>query len=167
MAAQTGQTISRWLRFVVEDSAGTMREVPVSGISILGLKCEEMDMSAFQDAVKEALAGQPEAPIEITGPFDSSAAQAVAASAAAPALSGSHTILYNLTLPAYVGVARSVGVYFGMRHYWETGEPVWGLIDGYTCSQYTVDPTTMRYTARFIVFPGKVPDWGTAAIAAS
>ena len=167
MAVQTGRTVSKWLRFVLADYAATMREIPISGVSILGLKCEEMDMSAFQDAVKEALAGQPEAPIEITGPFDSIAAATVAGTAAAPVLSGSHTILAPIMVPAYVGAPRSVGVYFGMRHYWEAGEPVWGGVLTYTISQYTVDPTTMKYTARFIVYPGAVPAWGTAAIAAA
>lgn len=165
MAVQTGRTVSKWVRFVVDDSAGTPREIPINSISVVGLRYDEQDVTAFQDAVKSALANQPEAPIEVSGPWDTSAAVAAAGSAAAPTLSGSHTVLNGINGG---GTPLSLGVYFGVRHFWETGEPVFGISStattGYTCTSYTVDPSNMTYTARFAVYPGSVPAWGTAAI---
>lgn len=165
MAAQTGRTVSKFVRFVIDDSAGTLREVPINSISVVGLKYDEQDTTAFQDAVKNALAGQPDAPIEIDGPWDNSAAVAASASGVAPALSGSHTVLSGIA-GGYTPL--SLGVYFGVRHYWETGEPVFGISStattGYTCVDYTVNPSDMTYHAKFVVYPGSVPAWGTTAI---
>lgn len=165
MAAQTGRTATKFVRFVVDDSAGTLREVPVNDISVVGFKYDEMDTTAFQDAVKNALPGQPDAKIEISGPWDSSAAVAASGSAVAPALSGSHTVLSGIN-GAYTPL--SLGVYFGVRHYWETGEPVFGVsssaTSGYLCTEYTVNPNDMTYKAVFVVYPGTTPAWGTAAI---
>lgn len=161
MAVQTGRTVSRWVRFVLDDSAGTLREIPVNSINGVGLTYEEVDLTAFQDAVVGVLSNTPNAELTITGPFDSTAAAAAAASTAAPTLSGSHTIL-----SAIVGgnTPLALGVLFGIRHYYETGEPAWGLnygaTSGFVCTSYTPNPDGGTYEAKFRVFAGSsAPSW--------
>ncbi len=166
MTAQTGRTVSKFCKVQVDDSAGTMRDIPVNSVNGVGLTFDEVDLTAFQDAVKGALAGHPDFVLTISGPFDTSAAQAASGSAAAAALSGSHTVL-NPINGGYTPLG--FGIYFGMRHFWETGEPVFGLTasaaNGMTCFDYTVDPGAGTYTAKFRMYPGSaVPAWGTAAI---
>ena len=160
----TGRTKAKWIRFLVDDSSGTPREIPVNSISPVGFTYEENDVTAWQDAVKGYLAGHPDAPIDISGPFDNSAAVAVAASGLAPALSGSHTVLYNL---AGAGTPLGLAVMIGIRGYWATEDPVFGVVapgttSGYLCTQYTVEGET--YSARFVPYPGTTPAWGTAIL---
>jgi hypothetical protein len=101
----------------------------------------------------------PDAPIEISGPFDTTAA------AVSPALSGSHTVLSALngaTTP------QTLDVQIGMRHAWESGEPQFGLTatatSGYIVTSYIPNPQEGTYTARLVLYPGSaLPAWGTAA----
>src|SRR3972149_9381043 len=97
MAVQTGRTVDRWTRVLIDDSAGTPREIPVDPMSPVGFVYDSEDLTAWQDAVKGFLAKHPDASIEFGGPWDTSAAAAAAASGAAPVLSGSHTVLNPLT----------------------------------------------------------------------
>jgi len=166
MAAQTGRTVKRWVRFVVDDSAGTLREIPVDSINGVGLEYPEGDVTAFQDAMRGVLPDTPDCTISISGPVDNSAAQAAAASGAAPVLSGSHTVLSAI---AGRSTPLTLGIYIGIGHYWETGEPVFGITSsataGFLCLSYIVDPGTMKYTATFKVYPGSTaPAWGTTAV---
>lgn len=171
MAVQTGRTVSRWFKFQIDDSAGTLRDIPINSINGIALPYDEVDLTAFQDAVKGSLAGQPDFTLTIGGPWDTTAAQAASGSGAAAALSGSHTVLSPLAAAQAAGTAvpLSFGCYFGVRHFWETGEPVFGLTstaaNGITCFEYTVDPSGVSYTAKFRMFPGSaIPAWGTSAI---
>lgn len=160
MAAQTGRTTFKYVNFQCDDSGSTLRTIPINGLSVVGLVYDEVtDVIAWQDAVKSALPGQPDAPIEISGPFDNSAA------AAAGTLSGSHTVL-----SAIVGLMTplTLDVQFGIRQAYTAGEPQFGITataaNGYICTSYTVDPATMTYSARFVLYPGSAaPAWGTAA----
>ncbi len=161
MPAQTGRTISRWTKFYVDDSAGTLREIPVNSINGVGLDHPDVDLTAFQDAIHSVLSATPDCTIEISGPFDNSAAVAASASGAAPALSGSHTVL-----KAIVGVPTplALGICFGMRQYYITGEPAFGLnysagLSGFICTSYIVNPDDSTYTARFKVFGTVAPSW--------
>jgi len=159
MAAQTGRTTYKWIQFNLSDSGDTLRSIPINAVSVLGVEYEEQDVTAFQDAVRGRLPAMPDAPIEISGPFDNTAV------AAAGTLSGSHTVLSGIvggTTPL------SLDVQFGIRHAWESGEPQFGITasatSGYLCTRYTVNPSDMTYTARFVLFPGSsLPAWGTAA----
>lgn len=166
MAAQTGRTVTKWIRFCLDDSGGTPREIPIDSLSPVGFAYDENELTAWQDAVKGYLSGHPDAPIDITGPFDSTAAVALAASAAAPALSGSHTVLAPITAPTFQ-TPLGLAVLFGVRHYWETGEPAFGVVapsatSGYICTKYTVEGE--KYSARFVPYPGTTPAWGTAIL---
>jgi len=166
MTAQTGRTVKRYTRFVLDDSAGTLREIPVDSINGVGLDYPEADVTAFQDAMRGVLPDTPDCTISITGPFDNTAAAAAAASGAAPVLSGSHTVLSGIN-GGYTPL--TLGIYIGVRHYWETGEPVFGITSGagvgFLCLNYTVDMASQKYGATFKVYPGSTaPAWGTAAV---
>jgi len=160
----TGRTKVRWIRFLCDDSGGTPREIPINSLSPVGFTYEENDVTAWQDAVKNYLAGQPEASIEIGGPFDNSVVVAAAASGAAPALSGSHTVLKDI---AGVGTPLGLCICFGIRAYWATGDPVFGVVSptaalGYLCTKYTVEGE--MYSARFVPYGATVPAWGSSIL---
>jgi hypothetical protein len=164
MAANTGRTVTKWIRFGVDDSAGTAREIPIDSLSPVGFVYDETDVTAWQDAVKGYLSNHPDAVIDITGPFDTSAAVAFAASTLAPTLSGSHTVLSAI---AGGNTPLALGIHFGIRQYWTAGEPVFGVVSasttsGYLCTKYQVEGE--KYSARFVPYPGTVPAWGTAII---
>jgi hypothetical protein len=166
MAAQFGRTVSRWTRFIVDDSAGTLREPAIDSLSVCGIVFEEKDTTAFQDAVANALPGMPSCPIDITGPFDTAAAVAIATSGNAPALSGSHTVLAPIN-GLYTPLA--LGILVGIGHNWESGEPVFGITgtttNGFIMTKYTVDLGAMKYSASFRVKSGSAaPAWGTTII---
>ncbi len=110
------------------------------------------------------MSGHPDAVIDITGPFDNSVAAALAASGAAPTLSGSHTILNPI---AGLGTPLGLAVMFGIRGYWATGDPVFGIVapsatQGYLCTKYQVEGE--KYSARFVPYPGSTPAWGSAIL---
>jgi hypothetical protein len=165
MAVQTGRTVSKYFNLVLDDSTSTLRDIPVYTISIVGVVYEEQDLTALQDAVKGALPNMPDAPIEITGPFSNLAASAASGTAVVPALSGSHTVLSAVN---GVMTPLTLDCQFGIRHTWETGEPQFGITAsatvGYLCVSYTVDPSSMEYSAKFVLYPGStLPAFGTAA----
>jgi len=169
MAAQTGRTISKYTNFVIADSNNTLRDIPINSLSACGVTYSEADVSAFQDAVAGVLPDMPDAPLEISGPFDTTAAQAASGTGVVPALSGSHTVL-----SALVGglTPRSVDVQFGIRQTWLTDEPQFGITatasSGYLVTAYTVDLDSMTYSASLRLYPGSsLPAWGTGAEAAS
>lgn len=162
----TGRTPGKFFKFQIEDSGGVMRDIPVATIGDVGITYEEVDVSALQDAIKNAFSGQGDFSLDFGGPFDNSAAQAASASGAAAALSGSHTVLQPLNGAT---TARSVGIYIGVQNYWTTGDPVFGAVDCILVSKYNVNPATGTYSARIVTAGNKVnnPAWGTAAIAAA
>lgn len=168
MAALTGRTPSKYVRFIIGDSSNVLREVPVRSIGPVGLTYPDVDLSALQDAVSGFLQGRPDFSLEIGGPFDTTAAASVAASAAAPVLSGSHTVLCPLNGDM---TPRSLGIYIGVRAYWETGAPVFGIsrssTSGVLVFNYQAVPgdQDLMYTARIRLYPGSsAPAWGTAAV---
>ena len=165
MAANTGRTVSKYVNFVLEDSGQVIRDIPINSLSVVGVVYEEMDLTAFQDAVKGALPGMPDAPIEWTGPYDTSAAVGASGTGVAPALSGSHTVLvavHGLMVPL------SLDIQIGIRQTWETGEPQFGIsqsaTSGYIVTKYDVNLDDMTYSARAVLLPGSaLPALGTAA----
>lgn len=162
-----GRTVSKWVRFVIGDTAGTLREPDIWTLTACGIKYDMVELTAFQDAVKGALPGFPDAPIEITGPFDTTAAVAASGTGVAAAISGSHTVLQPLNGG---NTPRSLGVYFGDRAIWATGAATFGISNsatsGYLLFEYTVVPKDpMSYKAVFKLFPGSaLPAWGTTAV---
>jgi hypothetical protein len=153
MTAQYGRTTNRWVAFKIDDSAGALRQIPVSSINGLELAYEEKDLTAFQDAIKGVLLGQPDFSCEISGPFDTTAN------------TGSHTVLNGVN---GLNTPLSLEIEVGMRHVWETGEPTFGLTstaaNGVLVSKYTFNPGDGTYTATIKMAAGSaVPAWGTTA----
>jgi hypothetical protein len=150
----------------VDNSAGTASEIPIDSLSPVGFQWDETELTAWQDQVKGYLVNHPDCPIDITGPWDNSAAVGFAGTGATPTLSGSHTILAGI-----VGgnTPLALAVHFGMQGLWATGDPVFGIITqsattGYLCTKYNVEGE--KYSARFVPYPGSVPAWGTVIITA-
>lgn len=155
----TGRTVSKYFDFIIDDSGSTLRSIPVTTISGLGVIYDNFDVTAMQDAAKGGLPGQANIEIAISGPLDNTAAASVGT------LSGSHTILEPLnglltplTLDAQVGVQAA----------WSSGDMQFGITatsaNGFILIEYTVNPDSMTYDAKFILFPGSaLPAWGTAA----
>lgn len=159
MAPQTGRTATAYIRFVLDDKNGQLDEIPVDSINGVGLDTDVEDVSAWQDAIKNTLLALPSCVINVTGPVDNSALAAASASGVKPVLSGSITLLKDI-----VGknTPLALGVLFGMRHYYETGEPAFGLnfsagVSGFLCSKFTVDGN--KYSASFVVFGTTAPSW--------
>lgn len=153
MTVQTGRTVSKWVTFNVDDSSGNVREIAVDSINGLGLNYPETDLTAFTDAIKGALPNTPECVISITGPWDSTAS------------TGSHTVLSAIN---GLNTPLTLDVQIGVRHAWESGEPQFGITSsataGFLCRNYNVDPSEMKYSAEFYMFPGSTaPAWGTSA----
>ena len=163
-ANTTGRTVSKWVLFVVDGVDGTLRSLPVNSINGVGLDYPTKDLTAWIDAIKSSLPETPECKIEIEGPFDINAAQAVASG-----YSGSHTILSGYVDGRQTaGAPLSLDIRIGMRHAWEATEPQFGITgtatNGFYCSSYIVDLNNSSYKATFEVFAGSaVPEWGTAA----
>lgn len=162
----TGRTPDRFTRFLIDDSSGTPREIGVDSLSPVGFVYDSADLTAYQDAVKGYLAEHPDAPIDITGPWSNLAAAAAAASGAAPVLSGSHTVLQPISVPTFT-TPLGLAIMYGIRGYWATGDPVFGIVapsatEGYTCVKYTKEGP--KFSARFLPYPGSNPAWGTAGL---
>lgn len=163
----TGRTVTRWVRFAVDDSAGTPREIPINSLSPVGFAYEETDVTAWQDAVKGYLANHPEAIIDISGPYDTTAAASLAASGAVPVLSGSHTVLNPISAITFT-TPLGLWIGFGMRGYWTAAtDTAFGVVapsatSGYVCTKYQIE--LPNYSASFKPFPGTSPAFGTAII---
>ena len=165
MAVITGRGVSKHLNLVIHDNGAVLRDVPINNISLLGLVYEETDLTAYQDAVMGRLPNMPDAPITLTGPFSTAAAQAASGTGVVPALSGSHTVLEPLN-GAFT--ALTVDAQFGIEHTWETGEAQFGVTasgnTGYLVFSYVVDFNNGLYTCELRLKAGSAaPDWGTAA----
>jgi hypothetical protein len=160
----TGRTSPRFTKFQIEDTGGTLRDVPVKTLGGVGLTYEEIDVSALQELVKGFLSGQASFNLTISGPFDNRAAAAASTSGqdAESRLSGSHTVLQ----PLNGGLTpRAFAIYFGIQAHWATGDPVFGADNSVIVTDYTVDPAAGTYSAKIAyVSGGTAPAWGTSAI---
>ena len=162
-----GRTVSHWVNLVIgDDSGGTLRDIPINELSVCGVTYEEHDLTAFQDAVKGALPGMPDAPIEFSGPWDTTAAQAASGTGGAPAYSGAHTMLSKLC----GGLApHTIDIQFGDRATWATNAIQFGVTGdtakvGYIVTRYDVNLDDMTYSCRAVLHPeSTLPAWGTSA----
>lgn len=170
MASQTGRTQGHYFKFVIEDSGGVLRDIPVNTINGIGVNYPEVDVSALQDAIQSGLPGQPNYTLEIGGPFDNSAAQAASSSGNVAALSGPHTVLEPL---AGAMTPLAFGIYMGIRQPWETGEPCFGITstatNGILVLNYNVSVDAgLSYSSTLRMYPGSAaPDFATAAFTVS
>ncbi len=167
MAVQTGRTQGKYIKVQIGDVGDVIRDIPVATISGVGITADTVDLTALQDALEGALPGQGKVEIPITGPYDTANAQAASTTTQAPALSGSHTIL-SVAGMNNGSVPRSFGVYIGIRHNWEAGEPVFGITksaaNGCLVRDYTFSDDGI-YSATIYVYAGSaIWAWGTAQL---
>ena len=158
-----GRTVGRFTKMVLEDSGGVLRDIPISSYGSIGITYEEVDVSSLQEAVRGMLASQGTVSIQITGPWDNSAAVTASTSGNVAALSGSHTVLE----PLNGGLTpRAFGIYFGIQGYWTSGtDPVFGADNCVIVTDYTVDPAAGTYSAKLAhVAGGTPPAWGVTDI---
>jgi hypothetical protein len=150
MTANTGRSHSKWLTVKVDDSGGTLTDISayVNTVGQFGLTYDTQDVTAFSNAVKNIVLGQPGAPITLGGPIDTTINTHMAA------INGANTPL-------------TIDLQMGIRHAWEAGEPQFGITSsassGYLCFAYTVDPVANTWSASFDVFGATAPAFGTAA----
>jgi hypothetical protein len=163
------RTPARFLRFIIGDVDGVLREIPIDKINGIGLSYTEVDSSALQDSLHGALLGTPHLSLQISGPLDNSAAQTIASEGAAAVLSGSYDVLRRLN---GLLVPRSFAMLIGMRDYWRVKMPVFGIsstaVDGCIVTEFSViqNDEAIEYSARVSMLSGSAaPQWGTRMIA--
>lgn len=161
-----GRTVGKYFKFVIKDSGGVLRDIPVNTVGGVGVSYTEVDVSALQDVLRGFLAGQGTVALSFGGPYDTSVAQAASASGAIAALSGSHTVLYPLN---GLVTPLSFAVYVGMREYWTTGQD-WGFgisssaTAGVWLSEYIADVVGGTYSGKLAMYPGSTaPLWQSTA----
>jgi len=161
-----GRTVGKFCKFQISDSSTTLRDIPVSSFGSVGLTYAEQDVTALQDAISSVLNGQGSFSTTITGPFDNSTDVAASTTTQRPALSGSHDCLNGLNGGQ---VAKTFGIYLGIRADWAADDPVFGAAKSCLISGYTVDPGAGTYSAKLVIAGNRSgdPSWGTAQLAAA
>jgi hypothetical protein len=121
-------------------------------VGTLGLTYDTSDVTAYSDFVKNFTVGQPGAPIQISGPFDTT----LYAMMIAYSTTGRTTIS---------GWGLSFDVRIGIQHAWTTGEPVFGITgsanSGYQITSFQVDTSAMTWSATLEVVGPTAPQWLT------
>jgi len=151
MTALTGRTVSKYVAFKYGDGT-LMNSMVINSINGVGLTYDEVDLTAFMDAVKGVLPNTPDFALSISGPLDTTASMTHA----------------KLSADAGGITPRSFDIQIGIRAAWEDGAPQFGIsasaTSGLLCTSYVVDPGASSYTATFRMFPGSsAPAWGTVA----
>jgi hypothetical protein len=150
MTAQTGRTHAKHIGVFLDNSSGTLTNITpyVNNIGTVGLSYDTQDVTAFSDGAKNIVIGQPEAPLTISGPFDT-------------------TIHTHMTAINGGVTPLTLDIRIGIRHAWEADEPQFGITSsatvGYLCHSYTVDMQNNTWQAQLNVFGATAPAWGTAA----
>ena len=148
MTANTGRTHTKYTQFWLDNSSGTLTNLSAyaNSVGAVGLDYEVVDVTAFSDAVKNFLTGHPTADLQVTFPMDT-------------------VVITHLSALSTV-TPLSLGIYYGIRHAWESGEPTFGLsssaTSGYIFGGFSVSDGTI--TAKFSVFGPTAPAWGTSAV---
>lgn len=150
MTAQTGRTHSKWLTVKVDNSSGTLTDISAytNTVGQFGLTYDTQDVTAFSDAVKNIVLGQPGAPLTLGGPIDT-------------------VIVTHMSAIAGGATPLTIDLQMGIRHAWESGEPQFGITSsstsGYLCTSFMIDPSANTWAATFDVFGATAPAFGTAA----
>ncbi len=158
MASAVGRTTFKFIVFNIYDGTA-LRNININSLSAVGVVYDEMELTAWQDAVKGRLPTWPDCPIEFGGIFDTTPV------AATPSLSGSHTVLSGMN---GVLTPRSLDIRFGIRAAPESDSPQFGITStstsGFIITKYQVDYGAMTYSARAVLIPGSsLAAFGTAA----
>jgi hypothetical protein len=147
MTAQSGRTNSKYISFYLDNSSGTLTDLTpyTKNIGTVGLTFEEQDVTAYSDGVRNVTIGRADAPLSITFQMD--------------------TVVYAHLIALNRNTPLSLDIRIGIRHAWESGEPVFGISSSAT-SGYLLKDLTMNDTdimASFVVFGSTAPDWATTA----
>lgn len=151
----TGKTHPRYITVTVDDSAGTPRNITcsINNIGGIGLTYDQSDVTTICNSVKQYLTGYGDATIDLSGPFNNTAA------AAAPAESGAHAVLPALLA---AGSAATVTIAIGIRAAPTGGDPEF---EGeFVCTSYTLSGSAsdLTWSAQFKpAFGAAAPAWGT------
>ncbi len=153
MAPKTGRTVeSVYTQVWLDNASGTLTNLSAycSSVGAVGLESGTVDVTAYSDAVYNYLVDKPTAPLTLTFPLDT-------------------VIITHLTainLPAARNVPLSLGIYYGVRQAWESGEPTFGIsssaTSGYVPMGFKVSGGVI--TANFDVYGPTAPALVTAAI---
>jgi len=119
-------------------------------VSQFGLTYDTQDVTAFADAIKNIVLGQPGAPITLGGPIDTTI-----------------TTLFGTSPITGTGTPVSLDLQMGIRHAFEAGEPQFGITSsasvGYVVFAFTVDPVANTWSASLDVVGATAPAFGTAS----
>ena len=149
MAANTGRTHSKYAKVLVDNSAGALTDLTayVNTVGSVGLTYDTQDVTAFSDAVKNVVVGQPAGPLTLGGPIDT-------------------VIITHMQAIVGLNTPLSLDIRLGIRQAWDA-EPQFGLTmsatSGYLCTSFMVDPVANTWSAGFDVFGPTAPAWGNAA----
>jgi len=144
------RTHSKWLTVKLDNSSGTLTDISayVNTVGQFGLTYDTQDVTAFSDAVKNIVPGQPGAPLTLGGPIDT-------------------TIITHFSAINGGVTPLSLDLQMGIRHAFEAGEPQYGITSsstsGYLVTSFTVDPSANTWSATLDVFGATAPAFGTAA----
>ena len=150
MAPQTGRTHSKYCTVKVDNSAGALTDISayVNTVGTVGLTYDTQDVTAFSDAVKNVVVGQPAGTLTLGGPIDT-------------------VIITHMQAIVGLNTPLSLDVKLGIRQAYQEGEPQFGLTmsatSGYLCNSFTVDPSANTWQASFDVFGPTAPAWGIAS----
>lgn len=131
-----------------------MYSMKIDSLGDLGLDYDEVEMSAWVDAVKGVLMGQADFSLDFGGPIDNTATSGP--STLLRAWVAAHTLL-------------SFDVQVGVRHAWESGEPQFGYTgvvstnSGVMVTSYKESGGKYKAKIRMIAGSAAAPAWGTAA----
>ena len=158
MPVNTGRTNAKWIQVFLDNSAGTLTEITayVKTVGTLGLTFDTTDVTAYGDFVKQFTIGQPGAPIQLSGPFDTTLfAMLIGYNTAGRQTSSNDALSFNVLI--------------GIQHAWVAGEPVFGITgsktSGYQLSSFTVNTADMTWNATLEVVGSVAPSWATASFA--
>jgi hypothetical protein len=150
MTANTGRTHSKFLGVFLDNGSGTLTDLSsyVATVSQFGLTYETGDVTAFADAIRNIVLGQPSAPITLGGPIDT-------------------VIITHMSAINGAVTPLTLDLRMGIRHAWEAGEPQFGITSsatvGYLVTSFMVDPVANTWSATLDVFGATSPAFGTAS----
>lgn len=154
MTANTGRTVPAFTKLLLGAAGGSMYDMKIDSLGDLGLDYEEVEMSAWSDAVKGVLMGQPDFSLDFGGPVDNTAS------------TGPSTLL-RTWVAAHTLLSFDVQV--GVRHAWESGEQQFGYTgvvasnSGVMVTSYKESGGKYSATIRMVAGSAAAPAWGVAA----
>ena len=155
MGAQTGRTIPAFTDLKLGVAAGTMISMKIDELGELGLDYEEVEVSAWVDAIKGVIVGKPDFQLDFGGPIDNTAT------------TGPSTLLR--TWIATPNTLLSFDVQVGVRHAWEANEQQFGYTgviasnSGAILTKYKESGERYSATIRMMSGSAAAPAWGVAA----